>query len=393
MNGILPSPTPSGYVFSGNVRKYYVAAEEVEWNYAPTGWDNWLGVPLSASPRAQMSGTTAHESLQPPWQGTLGPTLRSEVGDLVEIMFVNRLSQNYASMHSMGLSYTKYDEGSAYPNNTAPGQEVNLPDAEAVPPGGCVIYKWFVDEVSGPPAGQPAVALSYHSYVALQQDTNAGLIGPQIVYAPGQMAATMAKYREFPLLYMIYNEGASFLSGQNAAALNNEKSPSENSSYLSDSGVMSGHGPYKPSQGGNLGSVNSGNLNLGNESVWTPQFMNIAGANRFDGAPSIHSMNGYIFANNPMFEMCLGDNVIWYTMSYGSMSHVFHMHGNSFRYNGIGAPSISINDGEHKTLFMNATGAGLWQVLCHVNMHQSMGMVSNYQVHFAGQCPLSTLGS
>lgn len=44
MNGILPSPTPSGYVFSGNVRKYYVAAEEVEWNYAPTGWDNWLGV-------------------------------------------------------------------------------------------------------------------------------------------------------------------------------------------------------------------------------------------------------------------------------------------------------------------------------------------------------------
>lgn len=44
MNDVLPSPTPPGYVFSGNVRKYYVAAEEVEWNYAPTGWDNWLGV-------------------------------------------------------------------------------------------------------------------------------------------------------------------------------------------------------------------------------------------------------------------------------------------------------------------------------------------------------------
>lgn len=44
LNGILPSPTPSGYVFSGNIRKYYVAAEEVEWNYTPTGWDNWLGV-------------------------------------------------------------------------------------------------------------------------------------------------------------------------------------------------------------------------------------------------------------------------------------------------------------------------------------------------------------
>lgn len=44
MNGALPSTTPNGFQFSGNVRRYYVAAEEVDWNYAPTGWDNWLGV-------------------------------------------------------------------------------------------------------------------------------------------------------------------------------------------------------------------------------------------------------------------------------------------------------------------------------------------------------------
>lgn len=44
MDGTLPSPTPADFKFSGNVRKYYIVAEEVEWNYAPTGWDNWLGV-------------------------------------------------------------------------------------------------------------------------------------------------------------------------------------------------------------------------------------------------------------------------------------------------------------------------------------------------------------
>jgi hypothetical protein len=44
MDGRLPSPTPSDFHFSGNVRRYYIAAEEVEWDYAPTGWDNWLGV-------------------------------------------------------------------------------------------------------------------------------------------------------------------------------------------------------------------------------------------------------------------------------------------------------------------------------------------------------------
>lgn len=44
LDGNLPSFTPSNFHFSGNVRRYYIAAEELEWDYAPTGWDNWLGV-------------------------------------------------------------------------------------------------------------------------------------------------------------------------------------------------------------------------------------------------------------------------------------------------------------------------------------------------------------
>lgn len=88
-------------------------------------------------------------SPQPPWQGTLGPTLRSEVNDLVQIMFVNRLPDNYATMHSMGLGYTKaVGEGADYPNNTAPGQDSPQTYVNAVPPavapGNCVVYKWFV---------------------------------------------------------------------------------------------------------------------------------------------------------------------------------------------------------------------------------------------------------
>jgi len=162
MNGLLPSPTPSNFYFSGNVRKYYVAAEEVNWDYAPTGWDNYMGVPLNLSPRAKAAGYTertkwekalyrgytdatfSEYSAQPAWQGSQGPTLRSEVGDLVEIMFVNKLSENYASMHSMGLEYTKGSEGSDYPNNTAPGQEPPFDPRQAVQPGGCVVYKWMV---------------------------------------------------------------------------------------------------------------------------------------------------------------------------------------------------------------------------------------------------------
>ena len=50
MDGKLPSFVPSNFHFSGNVRRYYIAAEEVEWDYAPTGWDNWLGVRAISGP-------------------------------------------------------------------------------------------------------------------------------------------------------------------------------------------------------------------------------------------------------------------------------------------------------------------------------------------------------
>ncbi|KAI6875054.1 Cupredoxin [Hortaea werneckii] len=248
LNGVLPSPTPAQWDYSGNVRRYYIAAEEVEWDYAPSGWDNWLGVPMANSPRANMAGANTYGTKwlkalyrgytdasftelteQPPWQGTQGPTIRSEVGDLVEIMFLNRLSRNYATVHSMGLTYVKADGGATYANVTDPGRNITLGEADAVPPsnvyegvepGGCVVYKWMVEEDSGPDEGDVSKVHSYHSYVAMQQDTNAGLIGPHITYGRGLMEQTMAEYREFTLLYMIYEESDSWLSAQNAERLN-----------------------------------------------------------------------------------------------------------------------------------------------------------------------------
>lgn len=97
-------------------------------------------------------------------------------------------------------------------------------------------------------------------------------------------------------------------------------------------------------------------------------------------------MNGYIFANNPTFEMCLNDKVIWYAYAYGSASHVFHMHGNGVTYHGNNEFSVSLNDGVSKTLYMNAADAGFWQVICHVNNHHQKGMVADYLVSSSSQC-------
>lgn len=76
-----------------------------------------IQVPLAESPRAQAAGyiqygtkwlkalyrgytddSFGEYSEQPPWQGTQGPTLRGEVNDLIEIMFVNKLTDHYATM-------------------------------------------------------------------------------------------------------------------------------------------------------------------------------------------------------------------------------------------------------------------------------------------------------
>jgi manganese oxidase len=93
-------------------------------------------------------------SPQPTWQGINGPTLRAEVGDMIEILFLNRLPSQYATMHSMGLLYNKGNDGSLYADSPAPGQESTVLPGDAVAPGDCFVYKWVVNEGSAPTQGQ-----------------------------------------------------------------------------------------------------------------------------------------------------------------------------------------------------------------------------------------------
>lgn len=178
----------------------------------------------------------------------------------------------------------------------------------------------------------------------------------------------MAAYREIPLLYMMYDEALSFLSGENAEKLSDNHSTSTSSFGTPDTHLYSG-----------------------NSSIWKPQMTNLGLSGRFPSAPTFSTMNGYIFANNPTFEMCLGDKVIWYVNAYTMASHVFHMHGNYVTEAGENSYAVSLNDGAGHTLYMDATGQGLWQVICHVADHQQKGMVANYRVYGEGECPLAKL--
>jgi hypothetical protein len=132
---------------------------------------------LKALYRGYTDSSFSEYTAQPAFQGTQGPTIRAETGDLIEILFINKLKKNHATIHSMGLAYSKLNEGSNYPNNTRMDAAVNLPLSDRVPPavgpGDCVVYKWVVSEPAGPPNGTPAKVREWSSLVSItKQDTD-----------------------------------------------------------------------------------------------------------------------------------------------------------------------------------------------------------------------------
>jgi manganese oxidase len=198
-------------------RHYYIAAEDVTWDYAPSGMDlihgHALLSPWSKQTRWQKSrfieytdSTFSVPKPQPAWLGILGPIIRAEVGDTIEIEFLNR-SQMWHSIHPHGLRYDKDSEGAFY-----------LPFGEGgrVPPGARFSYHWFANDASGPGKGDPSsVVWWYHSHTDEPVETNAGLMGPIIVTAKGKARADGSPTgvdREFVTMFMIFDQ----LSGKDA---------------------------------------------------------------------------------------------------------------------------------------------------------------------------------
>lgn len=192
-------------------RHYYVAAEDVVWDFAPSGQNLIHGGPIP-QPWTNYTrwkkvryieytdGTFRYRKTQPEWLGVLGPIIRAEVGDTVMVHFLNRASGNYG-MHPHGFRYTKDNEGAHYIPAGAGAQ---------IPPGGSFTYTWFADEGSGPGPGDPSsIVWWYHSHVNEPWETNAGLLGPIVIAARGKAnfdASPKGVDREFVLMYMIFNE-------------------------------------------------------------------------------------------------------------------------------------------------------------------------------------------
>jgi hypothetical protein len=198
-------------------RHYFIAAEDVTWDYAPSGRDLIHGgiIPRPWTSQTRWpktryieytDSTFSTRKPQAEWLGILGPMIRAEVGDSIIVEFMNR-SQVPHSIHPHGLRYDKDNEGSMY-----------LPAGRgaAIPPGGRFTYHWLADADSGPGPGELSSKVWwYHGHTDESKETNAGLLGPIIITAKGKARADGGPKdvdREFVALFMMFDE----LKGKNA---------------------------------------------------------------------------------------------------------------------------------------------------------------------------------
>lgn len=341
---------------SARVREYFIAAEDVDWQYAPSEFnlvhvkdapapcailepfcqpddtpDNTSPVPGPGCsfPKVRYiqytDGTFKNRVAQPIWLGVLGPIIRAEVGDTVIVHFRNNAFQAGGSygMHPHGLRYTKDHEGAFY-SGVNSGQ---CPGAGTqIAPGSSFDYVWTADTESGPGIGEVSSKVWwYHSHVDEPTETNLGLLGPIVVTRRGLARPDGSPRdvdKEFVAAFFVFDE---------------------------------------------MGGLENGLM---------------------------HAINGRIFGNLTGFVMNKGDRVRWHLLGMGNEIdlHTPHWHGKTVRVGSLAAGRrtdvIELLPASMVTADMNADNPGEWLFHCHVADHLNAGMVTTYCIQGDGfRCP------
>ncbi|XP_009979414.1 PREDICTED: coagulation factor V [Tauraco erythrolophus] len=175
--------------------EYFIAAEEVTWDYAPSIPDsldrhykaqhldnlsNLIGKKYKKAIFRQYtdaSFTKRLENPRPKETGILGPIIRAQLNDKVKIVFKNKASRPY-SIYFHGVTLSKNAEGADYPL----GPTSNGTQSRGIEPGKTYTYEWKIAKTDQPTA-QDAQCITrlYHSAVDSERDIASGLIGPLLI--------------------------------------------------------------------------------------------------------------------------------------------------------------------------------------------------------------------
>jgi manganese oxidase len=347
--------------FAANqTRTYFIAADEVSWDYAPSGINQITGQPfdevanvfvqngpeqigkvyLKAQYREYTdSSFTTRKPASPEWEhlGIFGPVIHAEVGETIEVVFKNNV-RFPVSVHPHGVFYLKDSEGTPYNDGTS-GADKN---DDAVPTRGTHTYRWEVPERAGPgPMDSSSVLWMYHSHVDKPAETNAGLIGPIVITARGKAKEDGSPAdvdREFVTLFTVFDENVSPFLVDNVQ-------------------TYTGRSDFVLLRRLNHPAFTESNL--------------------------MHSINGYVYGNLPGLTMKKGERVRWYVMVQGTEVdlHTPHWHGNTGLSMHMRMDMIELLPGSMKVFDMQPDDPGTWLYHCHVNDHIIAGMLALYTVN------------
>ena len=352
------------------VRTYYIAADEVEWDYAPGGVNKMMGMKFEGYSKVftergpHRIGTVYRKALYreytdqtftqikprpTQWEhtGLLGPILRAEVGDTIRVVFKNNATRPY-SMHPHGVFYDKDSEGALYDDGTSGADK----DDDAVAPGKTHIYTWKVPERAGPGPNDPSsIVWLYHSHANELKDVESGLIGAILVTRHGMAQADGRPKdvdREFVCLFMLFDENSSWYIDHNIQTFASDPKGVDRFEFKPDDGA------------GNFSALGSG----------------------FTVANAKFSINGYIYGNMPLMTMKKGERVRWYLVALGQQFsvHTPHWHGNVVLQDGKRTDVVELMQAQMLTVDMVPDNPGTWMFHCHVDDHMEAGMASLYRV-------------
>ncbi len=354
---------------AGKTRTYYVAADELNWDYAPSGRDQAMGMDFDAVGKAfTESGphsigrvykkamyreytdatfsTLKQRSAEDQYLGIMGPILRGAVGDTIKIVFKNNATHPY-SMHPHGVFYEKHSEGADYNDNTSGADK----EDGCVAPGGTHTYVWQIPERAGPGPNDPSsVFWLYHSHCDELRDVASGLFGGMIVTRKS-MALPNGRPKdvdhEFVNMFIAINENESWYLDDNIR----DHTTDPKGVNKRDADPMSANGVVTPIAGTGFSLTNV---------KW--------------------SINGYIYGNMPMMKK--GDHVRWYVTTLGDFNnaHTPHWHGNTVLVAGQRTDVLAIASAQMVVADMVPDAPGIWLYHCHISDHMLAGMVARYEV-------------
>ncbi|XP_054642968.1 coagulation factor V isoform X2 [Dunckerocampus dactyliophorus] len=326
--------------------KYYIAAEEVFWDYAPEMPDH-----IDESYKSQYlqqsstriggkykkavytlynneSFTERIESKQKKSElGILGPVIRAQIRDVITVVFKNMASRPY-SIYPHGLTIEKSEEGVNYPEG---GNH-----SHAVQPGETHTYVWRVVEEDEPLKRDPrCLTRLYHSAVDTPRDIASGLIGPLLICKSQSLNVRNVQVKadkEQQAMFAVFDENKSW--------------------YLDDNI----RGFCDPSQ------VNKADPGFYKSNV-------------------MHTINGYVYESGPLLGFCNGDVAKWHVSSVGAQDYIqtATAYGHTFELNKRKEDILSLFPMTGETITMNMENIGVW-LLATLNSHETTkGMRIKFQ--------------